>query len=406
MSTLIMILGWVCVLALGALLGKLISKLRLPAILGWLIAGMIFGPFGLKIMSQDLMDRQFYIVITNWMQVAFGLMLGTELVWRKIREFGRALMATTLTQSLGTFAVVSAAFMIIFRMENVPVFLGLIMGSIALATAPAPALSIVREFHTRGPVTDTLLPMAVLDDVVGIVVFFSVNAAAAHIFSGTSSSAALIPVMLLLPVAEGILPGVVCGKALRKLHGKKGVLFCLLSGITASYLLCWGVHTFVAPMVPENYMMTGVVFSTVFSNMVSDVELEQITSYYSPVLGLALLISIVNLGAPLDFHLILGSGIYTLVYIVARAAGKYFGARIGSTATKMPRTVQKYLGFTLLPHSGVSLVFTGIACATLAGYPELVQILRGTIAAAAVVNEIIAVIAAREGFRLAGEIRK
>lgn len=406
MSTLIMILGWVCVLALGALLGKLISKLRLPAILGWLIAGMIFGPFGLKIMSQDLMDHQFYIVITNWMQVAFGLMLGTELVWRKIREFGRALMATTLTQSLGTFAVVSAAFMIIFRMENVPVFLGLIMGSIALATAPAPALSIVREFHTRGPVTDTLLPMAVLDDVVGIVVFFSVNAAAAHIFSGTSSSAALIPVMLLLPVAEGILPGVVCGKALRKLHGKKGVLFCLLSGITASYLLCWGVHTFVAPMVPENYMMTGVVFSTVFSNMVSDVELEQITSYYSPVLGLALLISIVNLGAPLDFHLILGSGIYTLVYIVARAAGKYFGARIGSTATIMPRTVQKYLGFTLLPHSGVSLVFTGIACATLAGYPELVQILRGTIAAAAVVNEIIAVIAAREGFRLAGEIRK
>lgn len=406
MSIIAMILGWVCVLVLGALLGKLVSKLRLPAILGWLLAGMIFGPYGLRLMSQSLMDRQFYIVITNWMQVAFGLMLGTELVWRKIRKFGKSLMTTTLTQSLGTFAVVSAAFMVIFRVENVPVFLGLIMGSIALATAPAPALSIVREFHTQGPVTDTLLPMAVLDDVVGIIVFFSVNAAAAHIFSGTSSSPAIIPAMLLFPVAEGILPGVICGKVLRKVHGKKGVLFCLLSGITAAYLLCWGVHAFVAPTVPENYMMTGVVFSTIFSNMVSDAELEQITSWYSPVLGLALLISIVNLGAPLDFHLILGSGIYTAVYIVARAAGKYFGARIGSTATKMPRTVQKYLGFTLLPHSGVSLVFTGIACATLAGYPELVQILRGTIAAAAVINEIIAVIAAREGFRLAGEIRK
>ena len=156
MSIIAMILGWVCVLVLGALLGKLVSKLRLPAILGWLLAGMIFGPYGLRLMSQSLMDRQFYIVITNWMQVAFGLMLGTELVWRKIRKFGKALMTTTLTQSLGTFAVVSAAFMIIFRMEGVPVFLGLIMGSIALATAPAPALSIVREFHTQGPVTDTL----------------------------------------------------------------------------------------------------------------------------------------------------------------------------------------------------------------------------------------------------------
>ena len=40
-------------------------------------------------------------------------------------------------------------------------------GGIALATAPAPALSIVNEFHARGPVTDTLLPMTVLDDVVG-----------------------------------------------------------------------------------------------------------------------------------------------------------------------------------------------------------------------------------------------
>ena len=46
--------------------------------------------------------------------------------------------------------------------------------AIALATAPAPALSIVNEFHAKGPVTDTLLPMTILDDVVGIAVFFPV----------------------------------------------------------------------------------------------------------------------------------------------------------------------------------------------------------------------------------------
>ena len=47
--------------------------------------------------------------------------------------------------------------------------------AIAFATAPAPALSIVNEFHAKGPVTDTLLPMTILDDVVGIAVFFTVN---------------------------------------------------------------------------------------------------------------------------------------------------------------------------------------------------------------------------------------
>lgn len=71
----------------------------------------------------------------------------------------------------------------------------------------------------------------------------------------------------------------------------------------------------------------------------------------------------------------------------------------------MPVTVQKYLGLTLLPHSGVSLVFTGIVSSVLAeSKPDLAVIVTGTIAAAAVINEIIAVIAAKKGFELAGEI--
>lgn len=122
-------------------------------------------------------------------------------------------------------------------------------------------------------------------------------------------------------------------------------------------------------------------------------------------MAISLLAAIVDLGAPLNYHLILGAGGYTFLYIAARGAGKYFGARFGAKAMKMPDTVQKYLGLTLLPHSGVSLVFTGIACATLTSRSELVGILQGTIAAA-VINEIIAVIAAKKGFELAGEIER
>ena len=39
-------------------------------------------------------------------------------------------------------------------------------------------------------------------------------------------------------------------------------------------------------------------------------------------------------------------------------------ARLGVTLIMCPATVIKYLGFTLLPHSWVSLVFTGIAVST------------------------------------------
>ena len=67
--------------------------------------------------------------------------------------------------------------------------------------------------------------------------------------------------------------------------------------------------------------------------------------------------------------------------------------------------MRRYLGFTLLPHSGVSLVFTGIAVSVLEGpAPECATIIQGTIAAAAIINEIIAVFMAKKGFEWAGEL--
>ena len=154
-------------------------------------------------------------------------------------------------------------------------------------------------------------------------------------------------------------------------------------------------------------MLIGMAFSAVFPNMVTEKRLEQIMQAFNPILGIAMIIVILNLGAPLDYHLILGAGLFTAIYIISRATGKYFGAYIGASITKSPETVKKFLGLTLLPHSGVSLVFTGIAVSVLkAPAPECAQIIQGTIAAAAVINEIIAVIVAKKGFEWAGEFNK
>lgn len=69
--------------------------------------------------------------------------------------------------------------------------------------------------------------------------------------------------------------------------------------------------------------------------------------------------------------------------------------------------VTKFLGFTLLPHSGVSLVFTGIAATTLSVFnSSLADIVSGTIVAAAIINEILAVIISKLAFKWAGEIDK
>ena len=308
---------------------------------------------------------------------------------KNIKNYGKGLIVTTLTQSLGTFCFVTIVFAIVFLLTDVPVYLAFIFGGIALATAPAPALSIVNEFHAKGPVTNTLLPMAVLDDIVAIIVFFTVNSVVASSVSGGSVPLYMIPVMVLLPVIIGLVTGLPAGWLLNRVKGHVQTLAVLLAGITLTVGIGWFINTKILSGITLNYMLMGVSFSAVFTNMVGKERLEEITDDFHPILAVSLLAAIVYLGAPLNYHLILGAGFYTFLYIAARGAGKYFGARFGAKAMKMPDTVQKYLGLTLLPHSGVSLVFTGIACATLVSQPELVGILQGTIAAAAVINEYI-----------------
>ena len=401
------LLQWLAVLAAAFFAGKLMARIKMPAILGWLIVGMLLGPHAVGLMPQAVMDAQWYKIVIMWMQCAFGLMLGTELIWKRLKTYGKALIATTLTQSLGTFALVSLVFGAVFAFTGIPPYLALVFGGIALATAPAPALSIVNEFHAKGPVTDTLLPMAVLDDIVGIAVFFTVNSFVARAVSGGSVPLYMIPVMILLPILIGAAVGLPAGLLLRRGGGKARTLAVLLAGITATAFIGWLLNTRVLTGITLNYMLMGVAFSAVFANMVDEERLETINRWFAPILGVSLLAAIVDLGAPLDYHLILGAGVYTFLYIVARALGKYFGARIGAKATRMPATVQRYLGLVLLPHSGVSLVFTGIICAVLApAEPQLAQIVQGTIAAAAVINEFIAVVAAKKGFELAGEINR
>jgi len=392
------------ILALG--IGKLVSKSKLPSILGWLITGMVFGPHAFAVMNQETLDAGWYQIVVHVLECAVGLMIGTELVWNKIKRSGKSIVITTLTQSLGTFFVVSLVFGVVFYLSDIPVYLAFIFGGIALATAPALALSIVREFNTKGPVTGTLIPMAALDDIVGCIVFFTTIAIVVGNPSSGELPAYMIALVVILPLIIGAVIGFFAGMLLKREQNAFATMATLIGMILVTSAVGFVFKHFVMPSTVLNFMLMGMAFSAAFSNMVTEERLEQIMQGFNPILGIAMIIVILNLGAPLDYHLILGAGMFTAIYIIARAAGKYFGAYFGASVTKSPESVKKYLGLTLLPHSGVSLMFTGIAVSVLAGLaPDCAKIIQGTIAAAAVINEIIAVIAAKKGFEWAGEMQ-
>lgn len=260
-------------IALGA--GRLISKLKLPPVLGWLIAGMMIGPHAWNLLSNSVLDAPWFDVTESLCECVFGLMIGTELIWSQMKKSGKQIVVTTLTESLGTFVVVSLVFGILFWLSNIPIYLAFLFGGIALATAPAPSLSVVRSMKTDGPVTRTLIPMAALDDLVAAAVFFlTIALVSAHI-STQDISAPLMLFLVFLPVFLGIITGFLTGKLLQKVHTQAASLIVMLLMLLASAGLGFWINRLLpAPIM--NFMLLGMVFSAVFANMISEEQLAGI----------------------------------------------------------------------------------------------------------------------------------
>lgn len=387
--------------------GKLVSKVRLPSILGWLIAGIVFGPYLAGVVTSDITNALWYKVLIRFFECFAGVMIGREIVFKKIASSGKQIIGITFVQSIGTFLFVSAVFSVAFLIAGIPVYLAFIFGGIALATAPAPALSIVQEYRTEGPVTKTLIPLAAIDDIIGVIVFFTVISIVSGAKGGSSASPLAIVGMILLPFVIGIVTGLCAGFLMRRSKNRY-IRFALLMLFLCISALCGlMIDKLVFRTFSLNYLLIGMAFSATVANLLPEKELADTLQLYNPLLNFALVVVIVNLGMPLDYRLIAGAGLFTAIYILSRAAGKIGGAYLGGKLTKAEPTVTKYLGFTLLPHSGVSLVFTGIAVTTLTAIdPSLASIVSGTIVAAAIINEIIAVIMAKYAFKWAGEIQE
>lgn len=168
-------------------------------------------------------------------------MIGREIIFKKLAASGKQIIGITFVQSVGTFLFVSLAFMITFLIAKIPVYLAFVFGGIALATAPAPALSIVNEYKTDGPVTKTLIPLAAIDDIIGVIVFFTaISVIGAVKGSGSVSVLATIG-MIFFPFVIGIALGAATGFILRKIKNNAVsfiVFFIIFAIVYNSGLMC------------------------------------------------------------------------------------------------------------------------------------------------------------------------
>lgn len=314
------------------------------------------------------------------------------------------------------FIFVTIAFLIF---ADIPISIALVFGAIA----PAPSLSIVKEYNAKGPVSKTLIPLSALDDVLALFVFFLVIGVVSGTMTGEKVNIISILMMIILPLAIGSVTGIIGAKILQNKVHKNVTVFAgitedetlnkekskleILLKLTLLIVVTVVIGRYVNDNILSiNLLLSGISFSAIIANMVGQERLHEIMEVINPIIGIALVIMVIDLGAPLDYNLIFGAGILTAIYIIARGVGKILGAYTGGKLSKADDKVCKYLGLSILPHSGVSLIFTGIAVTTLTPFvPEYAAMIQGTIAAAAVINEIIAVFLAKQAFKMAGEIK-
>lgn len=386
--------------------GKLIQKLSLPAILGWLITGIIIGPNVVNVLTNDIMSTNWYTLLIPIVNIIVGIMLGSNLDWQRIKQSGTQIIMLTISEISTTFIVVSAAFAGLFYFMDIPIIISLLIGGIATATAPAPPVSIVNEYKTDGPVTRSLLPLTVLNSVIVSAFFFTLASVLESMFSETSGSLILsLALMLIVPIVYGAIAGYLVSIFVDKEHHTRKNLLLFISGTIILILGALLIDYVLYPEPMMTHILIGIGFMAAFVNMTNDSVEDDVYTVFGQIESISLLILIVNLAAPLDPSSLLSAGLASIFYIIVRAVGKLVGVYGAAKVQGMDVNVQKYLGITILPHAGISLVYAGTA-ASVAGLlgEDYGTYIQTVIPAAALINEIIAIVLSKKAFEWSGEI--
>jgi Kef-type K+ transport system membrane component KefB len=165
-------------LIVGYLLGYLMMKIKMPEITGFIIAGLLIGPFfGGMVSHHQTEELQ---IITEVALGIIALTIGGEFSIRKLKRTGKAVLIITLAQIVLTFCLTSLG-LILFQMDWP---YALILGAIATATAPAATVAIVQKLRAKGLFVDYLFGVVALDDAGAVIVFGGVSALVTGIIGG------------------------------------------------------------------------------------------------------------------------------------------------------------------------------------------------------------------------------
>ena len=367
-------------LVVGLLSSRVMKLLKLPNVTGYLISGIIFGPYvlGQFIGWNTTPGSATDINAISWIsQIALGFIafsIGSSFKLSVLKKIGKRVVIITVFEALGG-ALFVGLFLVLLKLiiRDIPIEIIMTLAAIACATAPAATLMVIRQYKADGPLVRTLLPVVAFDDAVALIAFSVLFTMAKAMAKGSSPN---VIDLVVAPLAS-IFGSLILGGLLGFLVSLSFKLFMSranrMSMSIAAILICVGVS-----LLPFNKwigfdlsisgllscMMVGAF--VVNLNKDADRVFERMEFFTPPIYILFFVIS----GANLNLTVFASENAIVIisiaaVYLVSRALGKWTGAFTSAKITKCEPQIQKYLGFTLIPQAGVAIGLATTATQTL-----------------------------------------
>ncbi|MDP8245074.1 MAG: cation:proton antiporter [Candidatus Hinthialibacter antarcticus] len=234
------------VIIVGFLMGEIVVRIQLPRITGYLIAGMLVGPYMGGWLTKETVKH-----LTLIDQIALSLIAisaGCELRLSELKHHWKGVVSITLFQTIGLFALGTAAFWLLSGWfsffedgsQIVRLQAGLVFGVIAAAQSPATTIAIITDLKAKGPATESVLGSAVLKDVL-VIILFTLILSMNHLLDGgelTMEPFVELGGELFFSIAFGVVAGWGVAFYLKKVRSDP-VLFLL----AFSYLVNVGSHS-------------------------------------------------------------------------------------------------------------------------------------------------------------------
>lgn len=384
------------VMSLGILLlaglagGVLINRFKLPAVTGYILAGLAVGPALMHLIPESMLEE-----LKPISPIALGviaLVIGGELEWKTLSKLGKSIMWIGVVEILGAAGLVVGAMLLVG--QSLP--MALLLGGLATATAPAATVAVIKEARAKGPVTESLMAIVALDDALGVMVFGLLAAVVKVLLnpSGTTS----LGHMVIAPFVEiffslllGFVMGMILNSLARKTRNNKTLLTVTL-GI--AFLTAGIAYHFHLSAILANMMVGAVIVNICprrrkIFNVIEGIDIPIFVAFFAFA------------GARLEIGMLAQVGLVGAVYVVARMAGKVSGTYLGGLIGHANPVVRKYLGWGLMPQAGVVVGLTMVAQNI---YPDSSSVILNIILTSVVISELVGPIFSRKALELAGEV--